>query len=306
MNQTHDANHFDYFLKTILISLIGWAMFVVTDTLNKWVVQDFKISFVIFTFSFFSALLTGFYIFFRYGFNGFRTERYKWHFIRAVCICASTLLCICALKLIPLADFYGIIFLSPLLLCLMSHFFLKERIGRHRMTAIIVGFMGVLVLAGPQFNEGNIGFLFALSAVFFSASNGISVRKIGREKNMILFAFYPSLFNMIVFLPFVLMDAPASMPPLDGLFLIFLIAPASIAGLVLHSLAFARAPETSMIAPFHYSQMIWGVMIGYFLFDEIPGFQTILGASIIIGAGLYMIWREHKLHKAAVIRNLQR
>lgn len=294
-------------LRIMAIALAGWFLFVVSDTVTKYLTHVYPVPEVIFLTYCSGMIGTGLYILARHGVKGFATKRPQWHLARACSGALGAQMVVHALSMIPLADFYGIVFLSPLLLCLLSHFFLGETIGRHRMTAILVGFAGVLVLAGPQFSAGNSGFLFALAAVIFSALNGMTVRKIGKEPVLALFAFYPFVAGTLLNLPLMLMDPNSVVPhhPLN-IMLFLLVPPVMLFGLMAYSYAFAHVHETAVIAPFHYSQIIWGTAIGYMLFGDVPTQRTILGAAIIISAGLYMIWREHALHKKTVIRNLQR
>lgn len=282
-------------------------MYVLSDVINKYLSQHYPVSEIL-CLSYLAGLcLIVPYIVLRHGWRAlFPPRTWKWHVLRGLSGSLGTVLGVHALQSIPLADFYGIIFLTPLLLCLLSHFILKERIGRHRITCILIGFIGVLILAGPQFAGGNIGFIFAGVAVIFSAMNGILVRKIGQEKIVMRFAFYVFAANMLVNLPFLIVEKSATLPDLSHLPFFLAIPPIVLAGLLAYSISFSRVRETAMIAPFHYSQMIWGVILGYFLFGDEPSVRTLIGAAIIIGAGMYMIWREHVLHKASVLRNVQR
>jgi S-adenosylmethionine uptake transporter len=195
---------------------------------------------------------------------------------------------------IPLADFYGIVFLSPMVIALMSALFLKERIGLHRFIAIILGFSGVIILAGPQFETMNVGIIFALISVLFISANAILLRKIGHENTLLIFAFYPVLFSALLNAPFVFnnyipIDASHSLLYLS-------LVPLVLIGVIGLALGFRLAPETSVVAPFHYLQIIWGVIFGYYLFNDVPSASTIVGASIIVIAGFYLIMRE-KGHK---------
>jgi S-adenosylmethionine uptake transporter len=303
MTEDHPYNAF---LKTVLIALTGWFLYVISDTMTKWLTQDYPVPEVLFLAYGLGLAIIVPYIVVRHGVRAFAPKQWKWHLARGVSGAASSLLGVEALHRIPMADFYGVIFLTPLLLCLLSHFLLKETIGRHRITAIIVGFIGVMILAGPKFASGSAGYLFALSAVLFSALNGIFVRKIGREPILLLFAFYVYLVNVLINLPALWAGHEFVVPHLSSLPLFVAMPLVVLGGLLAYSVSFSRVRETAMIAPFHYSQILWGTILGYAFFGDVPTLRTIMGAAIIIGAGLYMIWREHTLHKASVLRSLPR
>jgi S-adenosylmethionine uptake transporter len=301
-----EEHHYNAFLKTVLISLAGWFLYVISDTMMKWLTQDYPVSEVLVLTYGLGLVIIVPYIAYRHGFRAFAPAQWKWHLARGLSGSVGGFLGVEALHRIPMADFYGVVFLTPLLLCLLSHFILKERIGRHRITAIVVGFMGVMILAGPKFASGSSGYLFALSAVLFAALNGIFVRKIGREPILLLFAFYVYLVNVLLNLPILWLGREFVMPGWSDVPLFAAVPVVVLGGLLAYSVSFSRVRETAMIAPFHYSQILWGTILGYVLFHDVPTLRTLAGAAVIIGAGLYMIWREHTLHKATVLRALPR
>jgi S-adenosylmethionine uptake transporter len=293
-NKYIEQLHNEFFAKSlqaIIIVTLGWSCFAFADVISKWLTQSYSVSQVICLTSLAGAVYTGLWIIFRYGYKGFCSEKIKWHMLRGLCVTGTSFAVVHALSLIPLADFYSIVFLSPLVLALLSKFILGEHIGLHRALAIIIGFSGVLILAQPQFQDFNNGFLFALAGVFFIAGNGIIIRKISHEPITSLYAFYPFIFAAIINAPLMAYDMKAI--SLVDLPLILALPVFLVGGLVGFSLGFSKAPVTAIVAPFHYTQIIWGILFGYFLFGDIPTSATLLGASIIILAGLYLIWREY-------------
>lgn len=302
---TDSSPDFHTTLKLILIAVAAWSCFVLTDTISKWLAQDFPVPQIIWISSLVGALVTGGLIVRTHGLRGLIPDNRKWHLVRTISVSATAFLVVSALAHIPLADFYGIVFLSPLVIALFAHIFLGEKAGLHRMIAIVVGFCGVLVLAGPQFHTFNVGLLFAFGAMIAISINALVMRKIRDEPVLLRLAFYPLILNTIIHLPLMAMDPNTAWPDTGSWLLLILITPLMLAALVGHSYAFAKAPEAAIIAPFHYTQMILGVILGFILFGDIPSTATITGSGIIIVAGLYMIWREH-IHHRNLLRNLQR
>lgn len=289
------ASSFKNVLQAVGLVFAGYSFFAVNDALTKWLIRSYPLSEVIFISGGCGAAIIAALILFKYGWRGFLSPNTHWHLTRGVCIALSTFCVVHALSLIPLADFYSIVFLSPLAMAVMSHFFLNERIGWHRFIAIIAGFCGILVLAGPQFENPNPGFLFALVSVLFVSGNGIFARLVRHENNKLLYAFYPMAGNALFNLPLTLPDfqTPAAADiPLMALLVVF-----GICGILCYTMGFARAPETALVAPIHYTQILWGVAFGYVLFGDVPSLNTLAGATIIIGAGLYLLWREHINHR---------
>ncbi len=295
-HKTHPA------LNAIIMVTFGYSVFAFSDTITKWLAQGFGLHQILATSSLAGLLITGGWVLSVKGWKGFITPKIKWHLWRSLCVLLISFFVVKALPLIPLADFYGIVFLSPLSVLLLSAVFLKENIGRHRLWAIIVGFAGVIILAGPQFNHMNEGLLFAFLAMLLISTGIILIRKTGHDY-LPLYGFYPSLLIFIVNAP--LAVTSFEMPDIHAGLIFLIYSPLILLGQLTMSLGFARAPETAVVAPFHYIQMLWGVLFGYFLFSDIPSLATITGSSLIISSGLYIIWQEHKSHIARQIPEMQ-
>ena len=135
--------------------------------------------------------------------------------------------------------------------------------------------------------------LLILGAAFLSGCNAIIVRRMGHEKVLPLYPLYPFLFITLGSLPFVFTAPGWPATPLD-LGLNMLIGAVSVAGIALYSTAFRIVPRAASIAPFHYIQMVWGVVFGYLLFGDLPGLTTYAGSALIISAGLYVLWHEKR------------
>ncbi len=232
-----------------------------------------------------------------HGWRGFVPFCWKWYLARMVNVIGSSYCVNHALAHIPLADFYGIVFLTPMVTTLIAVIFLKEQIGRWRWSAVVAGFIGVMIVIGPVFQDHNIGYFYALAAILFISSNALVLHKIGYEPVIARYALYPFVATAIFFIPLLAVKGGFQMPHEPLHWILFLImAPISLIGMLGYSAGFARARDTSMIAPFHYSQMIWGAILGFLIFRDVPGPSTIIGSLIIIASGLMVIWREHVNH----------
>jgi S-adenosylmethionine uptake transporter len=209
--------------------------------------------------------------------------------LRGLLTAACALLCWQAFSLMPLADGYAILFASPVLVTALSVPLLGERVGWRRWVATGVGFAGVLLMIRPDFAAIGAGHALALAAVLFGSLSFVVLRKIGpREKSAPVIAG--------VFVAIALMSAPLAVrdfvPPTGAELLLLALAGllqgAGQAGLVLAT----REAPAAVVAPFQYSQMLWAVVFGFVLFGDVPQPVLFAGLALVVGSGLYTVWRE--------------
>jgi drug/metabolite transporter (DMT)-like permease len=214
-----------------------------------------------------------------------------------------------ALARLPIVDATAISFAAPLITVAMAALVLKERVRIYRWSAVIVGFMGVLVMLAPHlhigaFGSGNstatsaaegLGAFFGLAGAFFNAGSIIQTRHLTKSETTSSIVFYFSLICALAglgTLPFG-WNTP-SWPELAALIAIGLCGGL---GHILLTESYRFAPA-SLVAPFDYTSMLWALVIGYLAFGEFPTPLGFLGAAIIAGAGLFVIWRERQLGQA--------
>ncbi len=192
---------------------------------------------------------------------------------------------------LPLAQVYAILFATPLLITVLAIPMLGERVRLRRWAAVIVGLVGVLIVLRPGQDAFELGHLAALTAACGSALTSIIVRKIGSEERSVVLILYPMLANCLIMaaiLPFVYQPMP--MIHFAGF---AVIAVCAFVAMLLTIFAY-RLAEAGTVAPMQYSQIIWAAGYGYFFFDETPDLYTWLGAAVIIGSGLYILFRESR------------
>ncbi len=284
-------------LDCIFLACTGWFFFCLCDAIVKFLASDYNVIQIMAISSLAGTIMTGTWILFTHGWRGFMPPCLKWYLVRMVNVVGSGYFINQSLSLISMADFYGIIFLTPMMTTMVAAIFLKEQVGIWRWSAIAMGFVGVLFVIGSSFQENMIGYLYAFIGVLFSSSNALVFQRIGCEQVMARYAFYPFIATALFFLPLMAIGDHFKTPaqPVDWLLLVS-IAPISLIGMIGYSSGFARARDTSLIAPFHYSQMIWGIILGYLIFHDTPGPATLIGSLIIVASGLMVIWREHVNH----------
>ncbi|MEM9581730.1 MAG: DMT family transporter [Pseudomonadota bacterium] len=196
-----------------------------------------------------------------------------------------------AFSVLPLAQVYAIIFASPLLITILAIPILGEVVRIRRWIAIFVGLAGVLIVLRPGQTELELGHIAAMTAAVGGALASIIVRKIGREERTVVIMLYPMMANFIVMAAMLpLVYQPLPLVDLGRLAVIALLA--WIAGRFL--IAAYNSGEAVIVAPMQYSQIIWASAYGFLFFDETPDRATILGSSVIIASGLYIVLRESK------------
>jgi len=230
------------------------------------------------------------------GLASLSTRRPMVHVWRCALGVTGILLIFQGLKLLPLADATTIGFTAPIFATLLSIFFLKEKVGRHRWTAVVLGFLGVLVMVRPG-AEGApplAGLLFALGGAFVAAAVTVTLRQLGKTESATAIVFW-----------FFVASAPVGgvLPLIDGhrhsWAVLAVLAAGGLAGglaQLLMTTSLQHAP-VSALSPLDYLQMVGAVVLGWLLLSDAPTAATLAGAALIAGSGLYTAWRERVLHR---------
>ena len=193
------------------------------------------------------------------------------------------------LTYLPMAEATAIGFTGPLFIVALSVPMLGERVGWHRWLAVVVGLAGVLVIVRP---DGTVWHWSAattlLGAICFAIFQILTRRLAGQEKyqTTLIYTSLPGTFWVSLLAPFFWT------PPSADHALMFLIIGAMGAAAHLCIIkAFAHA-QASLLAPFNYSKLVWVIILGYLVFGDVPGLDTIVGSAIIVSSGLYVLYRE--------------
>ena len=201
---------------------------------------------------------------------------------------------------LPLPEITAIGFTTPLLIVVFASVMLGERVGVYRISAVLVGLIGVLTIVEPRLTFGEmdptqevmmLGVILAISAAACAALAQIQIRKMVQVERTSAISFYfcvtASLFSLSTVGTWV-------WPNLSQFLILILIGILGGVGQIMLTTAYRYAPA-SVIAPFDYTAMIFALGIGYFAFAELPSAQMILGAGIVIAAGVFVILREARL-----------
>lgn len=214
-----------------------------------------------------------------------------WTLFRTLAAMCNTLAAFYAFSVLPLAQVYALIFATPLVITILSIPVLGERVGFHRWAAVVMGLVGVMVVLRPGTTEITSGHLAALSCAGFGAFASVVVRKVGREERTAVLMLYPLIANFLVMgLAMTFFYKPLPLLDLGGIGMVSILG---FSGGVILIFAY-RASEAAIVAPMQYSQIIWATIFGYFIFGEKVDLPTVVGASIIILSGLYIVFRESR------------
>lgn len=195
-----------------------------------------------------------------------------------------------AFTTIPLAEAYALIFLSPLFVTVLSVIILKENVGPWRWFAVVAGFAGVLLVVRPGFRELQFGHLAAFSVAFLFALSMILLRSLASQEK------YTTLFGTSIIYNLVAYGTATAatgfvLPDLSQMSRLLIVGGCSAAGqiILLHVARFAPA---NVVAPTHYSQIAWAVLLGAVFFAEYPDVLALIGLAVLAGAGLLTLVRE--------------
>ncbi len=226
----------------------------------------------------------------RYGFDIVRTTQPKLQIGRSLCLMASTLCFFNGVKYLPLAKAASISFIAPFIVALLSWPMLREHVSRQRLMAVVVGFVGVLIVVQPGGELYHWASLLILASASFYAIYQIFTRKVAGHDRPETSAVYSALVGTVV-LSF-WMPAVWTMPQTwSDAGLLFSLGVLGGLGHYCVARAMTYAPA-NIVSPFAYWQMIGSVTVGYLITSAWPEPTTWLGAAVIISAGLYIGYRE--------------
>lgn len=283
------ALHVDNRPLGIVLMLLGMLVMSLTDALGKWVVQDYHVAQLNFMRGFFALLVLGPTILSEGGVKALKTSRPWAHLARAILLASLAFAWFFGLTTLPLAEATAIGLCAPLFMTALSVVVLKEHVGVFRWGAVLLGFVGMLVIIRPGTAMFDPMFFFPAFAAVGYATYMLTNRILSRTESMTAITLYPQLGIMAVaavWAPFVWQ--PVTWPAFAAM-----AGTGLCAGLghLLLSYAFRYAPP-SVLAPLDYSALVWATILGYALFSQLPDGVTWIGMGLIVAAGLIVVYRE--------------
>ena len=281
-------------MKAIIFNLLAWVMLPIMDGFAKYLSADLPVLQITWARYFFTVAFTFPIMFFFFKKNLVWTDKPKLQFIRGLILLIANICFFYSISIISLAKALTLAFIAPLIVTAFSPIFLGERVGFRRWSAVIIGFIGSLVVIRPGLVEINLASIAALGTGVMYGFYLIITRKLSNSDNPLLTLLLTGAVGAIIIsslMPFVWVKPSLnqwSMMAAIGIF-------ACIGHLfIILSLKYADA---SKLAPFGYFEIITNIIIGYYFFSDFPDNWTFLGLFIIVLSGIYISRREKLVKK---------
>ena len=231
-------------------------------------------------------------------FSFYKTSRPGLHAFRAISGALAIIALFLGLRELPLADVVSLTFGGPIFVTIASIFFLSEKVGIKRWSAVFIGFLGMLLIVQPAFIDVNYYYITPIVFCIFFACVAISVRSLSKTEANYTIAFYFTLLCSLLGLGTIVFS-DWIMPTYIDFDLFFVLGLCgSVANLLLTQSY--RLAEASLVTPIKYLSLVFAIIFGYFIWSEVPKILTLLGASLVIASSLIIFMRENKLKKQII------
>lgn len=298
-------------LKGISLKLVHVFLVMVMLTIIKWI-EGLPVTELMFFRSFFALVPIVIYVMFRGGLgSAIRTQRPMGHFLRAILSLSTTGLTFIAVRALPLPEAVTLQYTQPLFVVALSAVLLGERVRAFRWGAVAVGFFGALIITYPKLTllSGGedvsqvelIGTIAALAGAATYALNVLMVGQLVKTESSATISLWLGIYSSAL----LILTAPFGwvMPDLQQFALLALAG--LLGGILLIALSESlRAAPASTTAPFEYSSLLFSTVLGYLVFGDVLGVNTLAGSALLISAGLAILWREHRLKRNTTARSV--
>ena len=281
-----------------LYMFISICAFSLMDIIVKWSV-DYPIGQVLFFRGFFGIIFYFFVIPKKRLHNFYLTKRAGLHGLRCLSGLIALVSIFIALRELPLATVVSISFAAPIFTTILSIFILSEKVGIYRWLAVLIGFIGIVIIAEPGFTELNIFYIYPIIFCLGMAYVAISIRQLSKTEPVWLISLYFSIAITIISL--ITIPSGWIMPSLNDLIILSLLGVfGGVANLWLsQSYKFS---EVSLVTPLKYLALVFAIIFGYFIWDEVPTLKTLSGAILVILSSIIIFRREIQLKKQVSVQ----
>lgn len=282
-------------LLPILLSCLGYFCYNISDAAVKYLGDRYHFSqIVLFTFTIMIVFVSiGGYL--REGKAAFVMHKKKLVCLRAAMALVVGALNVYIMPYVQLTTFYTLVFTSPFMVAVLSALLLKEKLLPRQIAAVVVGFTVILFIFKPGAGLFSVYALLGLLSAFIYSLSVIVMRKIGPQESVTVMVNTCALFSIVTMIPLVAYHYVS--PPVMDYIPFLLMGTMGGLGIYCISYAYQHAVSAASIAPYHYTQIFYGALIGYFMFDEVPSLSVIIGASLIVASGISLIYAESRAAK---------
>jgi drug/metabolite transporter (DMT)-like permease len=278
-----------------LYMFLSVCTFSVMDLLVKWS-SNYPTGEVLFFRGFFGLLPTYFLIPRNKLKTFYTTERSKEHLFRCLMGLIALIAIVVALRELPLAVVVSLSYAAPLFITVLSIFLLSEKVGVFRWLAVIIGFVGVIIIAEPGFKGMNYLYFLPLIFCIGMAFVTITIRKLSTTEPIWLISIFFTITISIAGLATIPMGW--KMPNFQDFILLALIGVTGGSANLFLTQSY-KLSEVSLVAPLKYLALVFAIFFGYFIWNEIPTIKTLIGASLVVLASL-IIFRREIYHKQKI------
>jgi drug/metabolite transporter (DMT)-like permease len=283
----------------IVCMVIATILFAGASAASKWLVGVYPVGEVLCLRSFASLIAGAAMIFPVSGLSAFATHRPRAHLARGLSQAISQLCLLLAFSLMPLAGAVAINFSAPLFAALVSIVWLKEPAGFARGAALVIGFVGVLIVTNPGSSSLTLGALFALTNAVMYGTVTVAVRGMTRTESANTLVIW-QLTVLAFFHSFLLLFGWRSPSAIDAAML-FGTGFTNAIGQWFWTKALHLAPAPA-VTPFYYLMLVWALMFGFFIWGDIPSASLLVGSAIVVMTGLFLFLREARLQRRLATR----
>jgi drug/metabolite transporter (DMT)-like permease len=282
----------------ILIYILAGVGFTFLDGTAKWLAQDYHVLQVVWARYVFHTAILAFFMPREMWLRPFASARPGLQLARSILLMVATLFFFFSLQYLQLAEATSVGFSAPLILTALAYFILREKVGPRRWTAVIVGFIGVLIVIRPGTGALHWAAFATLACAISNAGYQLITRMLSGVDSPRTTLFYSGLvgaIGMSLIVPFVWTTPTA----IDWVKFVF-VGVMGAAGHFCLIKAYGLA-QPSLLAPYSYVQIVWVIALGFVMFGDLPDFWTLVGTAIIIGSGIYVFYREAYLRRVGRI-----
>ena len=269
----------------MFLSIIGFSLM---DVIVKWSV-DYPIGQILFFRGFFGILFYFFIIPRDRLHNFYQTKRPGLHSLRCIAGLIAIVAIFIALRKLPLATVVSISFAAPIFTTIFSIFLLSEKVGIYRWLAVLVGFIGILIITEPGISELNIYYIFPIIFCLGLSYVAITLRQLSSTEPVWLISLFFSI--AITLLSFLTIPFGWVMPSLNHFVILSFIGIFGGVSNLWLSQSY-KYSEVSLVTPLKYLALVFAIIFGYFIWGEIPTFKTLVGAFLVIISTLIIFRRE--------------
>jgi drug/metabolite transporter (DMT)-like permease len=279
----------------IIMMILATIFFAGASAASKWLVADYPVGEVLALRSLASFIGGAAAILPMTGLSVYATRRPLDHLFRGLSQTISQLALLLAFSLMPLAGAVAINFSAPLFAALVSIVWLKEPAGFVRGTALIVGFLGVLIVTNPGANTLTLGALFALTNAVLYGTVTVAVRGMTRTESSNTLMMW--MLTVLAFFHSFLLFFGWRTPSLLDAALLFGTGFTNAVGQWFWTKSLQLAPAPA-VTPFYYLMLVWALMFGFLLWGEVPTLSLLIGSGIVVATGLFLFLREARLQQS--------